>query len=363
MNNIDIDIDTVALGARSYDIAIGGGTLAGLGDRMRALGIKGRVAVISNPTVDALYGSVVADSLKSSALDSVGVIVPDGEEYKNFETYRHIMGELLRHRLDRRSALVALGGGVIGDMTGFAASTYMRGIGCVQVPTTLLAQVDSSVGGKTGINHPLGKNMVGTFYQPLLVVCDTNTLSTLPKREILAGIAEILKYGVIWDEELFEFMDKNRDAVTALDPGAMAYLIRRSCRIKAEVVSGDEREAGLRAILNYGHTIGHAVETLTGYTRYLHGEAVAIGMCVEARLSVEMGIMRETDARRITRLVESYRLPSEMPEGLGASDVIESMRMDKKAEGGSITVVLPERVGRVTIRKDVSLEILKALLR
>jgi 3-dehydroquinate synthase len=358
---------TVELAARSYDIAIGSGSMSGLGERLRRLGIKGRIAVISNPTVDALYGAVVMDSLKSAALDAVGVIVPDGEEYKSFETYSYIMGELLRHKLDRRSALVALGGGVIGDMTGFAASTYMRGIGCVQVPTTLLAQVDSSVGGKTGINHPLGKNMIGTFYQPLLVWCDIDTLKTLPRREIRAGIAEIIKYGVIWDkgtskEGLFEFLTDNRDAALALEPKTLADLIRHSCRIKAEVVSADEREAGPRAILNFGHTIGHAVETLTGYTQYLHGEAVAIGMCMEARLSAAMGIMTQTDAQRISSLVKSYGLPWEMPAGLSAAAVIEAVRMDKKAEGGSITVVLPERIGSVIIGKDVPEKSLRALL-
>ena len=338
----------VALGERSYDIRIGSGMLREIGEGIRDFGFS-RIGLVSNPTVYGLYGDAVLASLRKVCSSVDVIIIPDGEEYKDFLWLHYIQSELLKRRLDRSSALVALGGGVIGDITGFAASTYMRGISFVQVPTTLLAQVDSSVGGKTGINHPLGKNMIGTFYQPRLVWADADTLASLPHRQVLAGIAEVIKYGVIWDEEFFRFLEDQKDKVLGLDRDVMEFLIKRSCEIKAEVVSRDEREGGLRAILNYGHTVGHAIETATGYTEYLHGEAVAIGMHCEARLAGLLGYLDVKDAERIRFLIDSYGLPTAMPRGIPTDSVIAPMMRDKKAVAGELKFILPEKIGRVKI--------------
>jgi 3-dehydroquinate synthase len=248
---------------------------------------------------------------------------------------------------------------VIGDITGFAAATYMRGIDFIQVPTTLLAQVDSSVGGKTGVNHPLGKNMVGAFWQPRLVWIDINTLSTLPKREFLSGLAEIIKYGIIRDEELFEYLENHRDQILGLDPESLIHLISRSCEIKADVVAKDERESGLRAILNYGHTVGHALETVTGYTRYLHGEAIAAGMYIEAKLANLLGLTGEDQVLRIKSLIEAYGLPSSVPDEVDTDALCEAMLLDKKTISGELTFVLPERIGSVLIHRKVSRSDLK----
>jgi len=269
---------------------------------------------------------------------------------------------MLEHRLDRKSAVVALGGGVIGDMAGFAASVYMRGIPFVQVPTTLLAQVDSSVGGKTGVNHVLGKNMIGTFWQPSLVWIDVETLRSLPNNQLLAGMAEVIKYGVIWDAEFFDRLATDKARILALEPEALEPVIRRSCEIKAEVVSRDERESGLRAILNYGHTVGHAVETVTGYTGYLHGEAVAIGMHHEAMLAAYIGIMEAAEAGRVREMVDFYGLPTSLPEAVAARDLLAAMTLDKKAVAGQFHFILPEKIGSVRINEPVAEEdILKVL--
>jgi 3-dehydroquinate synthase len=351
------------LGDRSYDISIGSNILDGIGDRLNSLGLSPRVAIVSNPTVFSLYGERVSGSIRKEGFDPVAVIIPDGEEYKDLVRLNQIYDELLAHGLDRSSALIALGGGVIGDMTGFAASTYMRGVSCIQVPTTLLAQVDSSVGGKTGVNHKLGKNMIGTFWQPKLVWIDVETLKTLPGREIRAGLAEVIKYGVIYDAELFDFLEAGRDKVLGLDDAALTYIIKRSCEIKADVVSKDERESGMRVILNYGHTIGHAIETVTGYTRFLHGEAVAIGMCLEARLSQMLNHLDEDQVFRIKALTDSYGLPSEIPEDVDLSGIFSSMRLDKKAVAGELKFVLPEKVGRVRIQKGITEKAVRELLK
>ncbi len=350
---------TVDLAERSYEITIAGGILSGLGEQVRSFGFSPSLAVISNPAVFDLYGKKVIDSLKEAGFTCSHILIPDGEEYKDYFWTYHILTELLRKKLDRNSCVVALGGGVIGDITGYAASVYMRGLHFVQVPTTLLSQVDSSVGGKTGVNHALGKNMIGTFYQPRLVWTDISTLKTLPKRELLCGIAEIIKYGVIWDEKFFGFMESNRDALLDLKEDALRAVIRRSCEIKAEVVSKDEREAGLRAILNYGHTIGHAIETETGYSRFLHGEAVAIGMHLAARLSEVMGLMDKGKVLRIQSLIEAYGLPSELPSGLNIDRLVSHMRMDKKAIAGGIKFVLPLGIGEVKIQKGIREEDIK----
>ena len=352
----------VDLGERSYKIIIDSGTLSGIGERMKEFRFSPKIAVISNPTVFGLYGDIVTASLKNAGFECFSVIIPDGEEYKNYDQTYHILTELLKNRLDRNSCVIALGGGVIGDITGFVASIYMRGIHFIQVPTTLLSQVDSSVGGKTGVNHELGKNMIGTFYQPRLVWIDIDTIKTLPKRELLCGIAEIIKYGVIWDEELFIFLKQNRDAVMNLDADALRYIIKRSCEIKAEVVSKDERESGLRAILNYGHTVGHAVETETGYSKFLHGEVVAIGMHIEARLSEMMGFIDEKQVSEIKALIDAYGLPSELPADLNADKLIFHMRLDKKTEAGEMKSILPEKIGRVRIQKGINIEDIRKTL-
>ena len=353
----------VELAERSYDIAIGSNILEGVGDNLQSFGLSPRIAIISNPTVYPLYGKTVSDSIKKAGFDAITLTIPDGEEYKDLLWVQHIYNELLKAKLDRSSALIALGGGVIGDITGFVASTYMRGISYIQIPTTLLAQVDSSVGGKTGVNHKLGKNMIGTFWQPRLVWIDVDTLKTLPLRELRAGLAEVIKYGVIWDEKLFDFLELNRSKILSLDRDALVHIIKRSCDIKAEVVSKDERESGLRAILNYGHTIGHAIETVTGYKRYLHGEAIAIGMCIEARLSNMLKFIDDNKVLRIKSLIDSYGLPSEMPADIDIHNILSSIQLDKKAVAGELKFILPEKIGKVRIHKEMNKKVLREMLR
>ncbi|MBA4371748.1 MAG: 3-dehydroquinate synthase [Thermodesulfovibrio sp.] len=347
---------TVELGERSYQIVIANGTVAGIGNALAESGYRGRLALICNPTVYGLYGKSVAASLRGAGFDLCEIIVPDGEEHKSLASAGMIYTELLKAKLDRKSALVALGGGVIGDLTGFAASTFMRGIDFIQVPTTLLAQVDSSVGGKTGVNHPLGKNMIGTFWQPGLVWIDIATLRTLPRREFLSGLAEVIKYGVIWDQEFFCFLEQEREKILALDNAVLVRLISRSCEIKAEVVSKDERESGLRAILNYGHTIGHAVETATGYTRYLHGEAVAIGMMSAAVLAHLFGFIDRQTVERISALIRAYELPVVIPGEISFDVLLANMFLDKKTVSGELTFILPEKIGSVRIEKGITAE-------
>ncbi len=337
----------VSLGDRSYEILLNPGILRSLSARLWALR-PSRIAVVSNPTVHALYGPRVAESLRARGLQFFPILVPDGEEYKDLLWLYKVLGDLLRHGCDRRSVVVALGGGVVGDMAGFAAATFMRGIRCVQVPTTLLAQVDSSVGGKTGVNHPLGKNMIGAFHQPSLVVIDPETLQTLPQREFRAGLAEVIKYGVIWDAELFEMLVRDRKDICALGPRLHEAIVR-SCRIKATVVGQDEKESGVRAILNFGHTVGHALEAVTGYRRYLHGEAVAVGMCAASDLGVRTRLLARQDARRIVNLIHDYGLPTRIPSDLSLEAMARAMLHDKKAEAGKVKFVLPTAIGMVRL--------------
>ncbi len=354
---------TVDLGDRSYEIVIGPGILDALGDEAIKLGTGEKMAIVSNPKVFGLYGERVRRSLAGRGFNVGEVIIPDGEIHKNMDSVDHILTELLKMKLDRSSVVVALGGGVIGDIACFAASLYMRGIACLQVPTTLLSQVDSSVGGKTGVNHELGKNMIGTFYQPSLVWIDIDVLQTLERREVLAGIAEVIKYGVIRDQDLFSFMKKNTQKILELDPDSIVHIIKRSCEIKADIVSEDEREAGVRAILNFGHTIGHALETLTGYDKLLHGEAVSIGMCYEAILSNALGKTGDETVREIKSIVEDYGLPSGMPEGIAPGSIMDTMMLDKKAVGGSLRFILPDRIGSVSIEKDIDKDYIIKVLR
>jgi 3-dehydroquinate synthase len=338
----------ISLGERSYDIHIGAGLL---GDpaSFRGLPAAASALIVSNTTVAPLYAQRLQAAL-SSHYRSVRVLeLPDGEAHKDWDALNRIFDTLLGHGCDRRTVLFALGGGVVGDVTGFAAACYMRGVPFVQVPTTLLAQVDSSVGGKTAINHPLGKNMIGAFYQPLRVLADLDTLDSLPAREISAGLAEVIKYGPIADAAFLGWIEANLGALRARDKSALAYAVRRSCEIKAEVVGQDERESGLRAILNFGHTFGHAIEAGLGYGAWLHGEAVGCGMVMAADLSARLGLIEPAYATRLARLIERAGLPVRGP-ALGAARYLALMRLDKKAEGGEIRFVVIEAPGRAGVR-------------
>ncbi len=351
----------VELVDRSYDIFIGRGILSEIGKELLLFNFTPKIVVISNPTVFNIYGAKVVNSLRNANFETISLLIPDGESYKDYFWSYHILSELLAQGLDRNSCLVALGGGVIGDITGFVASIYMRGISFIQIPTTLLSQVDSSVGGKTGVNHPLGKNMIGTFYQPRLVWIDVETLNTLPKREFLCGMAETIKYGIIWDETLFNFIEDNRDDILALSHFHTEHIIKSACEIKANIVSLDERESGLRSILNFGHTLGHAIETETNYNRFLHGEAVAIGMSFEAGLSEKMGLLNRTDLLRIKSVIDSYGLYSNLPQDIDIRRLMRHIKIDKKVSGGNIKFILPERIGKVII-KEIRINELKGYM-
>ena len=338
---------TVDLGARSYPIIIGGGMLDEIGSRLTALLGRGTTAVVTNPTVGSLYLERVATSLQHAGCRVITIEIPDGEEHKNLGSLASIYDRLVEARLERSSPVVALGGGVIGDLAGFAAATYLRGVPFVQIPTTLLAQVDSSVGGKTGINHPAGKNLIGAFYQPRLVLIDVTTLHTLPRRELLAGLAEVIKYGVILDAELFAMIEAQLDAILSLDQPLLRTLVQRCCGLKATVVQRDEREADYRAILNFGHTLAHALEALTGYTRYLHGEAVAIGMAFAAKLSFVRGYCSKETMERVVELLKRAGLPTAVPPECSAQQLADAIQGDKKVAGGKIKFVCVEAVGQV----------------
>jgi 3-dehydroquinate synthase len=346
-------IVNVELGERSYDIAIGV-SLAQAGVELQGLGFGKKMAVVTNPSVKKLYGQRVVDSLKAAGYLVMSIEIPEGEKSKTLDWVNAIYTALLINSFDRKSALIALGGGVIGDITGFAAATFMRGVPFVQMPTTLLAMVDSSVGGKTGVNHPMGKNMIGAFYQPKKVIMDLNVLKSLPHEEFLAGMAEVIKYGVIRDGSFFDYLENNRERILALDPDVLEYIVRRSCEIKGEVVSKDEREGGLRAILNFGHTLAHAIETAENYT-LRHGHAVAIGMVYAAQLSHKTGLCDHSVPERLKNLIASYGLPvdfSAFRRKPGAAELLDAMQVDKKAEGGKVKFVLPTKIGEVVITKD-----------
>lgn len=351
---------TVDLGDRSYPIHIGDGLLSRPELILPQLAQK-RTMVVTNTTVAPLYLAPLTAALQAGGVAVAQVVLPDGEAYKTWETLNLIFDALLTERAERKTTLIALGGGVIGDMTGFAAASYQRGVPFIQIPTTLLSQVDSSVGGKTGINHPLGKNMIGAFYQPKVVLADTATLKTLPPRELSAGLAEVIKYGLIWDAEFLAWLEANMDRLRALDPAAIAHAIYRSCEIKAQVVGQDEREGGIRAILNLGHTFGHAIETGMGYGNWLHGEAVAAGMVLAAQTSQRMGWIPEADVARTRALIRAAGLPDVAPD-LGADRYLEYMGHDKKVEGGRMRFVLLKRLGEAAITAEVPPEVLNAVL-
>ena len=351
----------VSLGDRSYDILVQPGLLDRLGKHFAPLGLGPTAVVITNPTVKRLYAARVIRSLKADGFDVGLLVVPEGEQAKSMRWLNKILDALVRTRCERHTSLIALGGGVVGDLAGFAASTYLRGIPCVQVPTTLVAQVDASIGGKTGVNHPLGKNLIGAFYQPRLVLIDPSALKTLPLREYRGGLAEVIKYGVIEDAGFFEFLERDMSRVLERDPESLDRILRTSCGIKAGIVSADEREGDRRRILNFGHTFGHALETVTGYRRYRHGEAVGIGMVAAAGLASRLGFADKTVVERIRDLVRRAGLPSEISSHPSAS-LIGAMRQDKKVKDRQIHFVLPTQIGKVTVT-PVNESDLRAFLR
>jgi len=354
-----MEILNVELGDRSYPIYIGQGLLQK--PELLIPHIQGGSAlIVSNETVAPLYLQQVAAHLSNVKYGKT--ILPDGEIYKNLDELNQIFSELLKQRYNRQTTLIALGGGVVGDMTGFAAASYQRGVPFIQIPTTLLAQVDSSVGGKTGVNHALGKNMIGAFHQPQCVIIDTDTLDTLDDRQLHAGLAEIIKYGLIIDAEFFLWLEDNLDALLARDKTALAYAIRRSCEIKADVVAADELEKGQRALLNLGHTFGHAIETSTGYGSWLHGEAVGCGMLLAAELSNQMGWLTPEDLQRTRRLIERSHLPTTPPAGMSVDQFLELMAVDKKVFDGQLRLILLKSIGKSVVTSDFSAEKLKHCL-
>ncbi len=349
----------VSLGERTYPIYIVEG---GVGQAsLFAPHIKGKkVMIVTNETVGPLYEKQLRQALTGYDVDTV--TLPDGEAYKNWETLNLIFDALLEKRHSRATTIIALGGGVVGDMAGFAAASYQRGVDFIQVPTTLLSQVDSSVGGKTAINHPLGKNMIGAFYQPKAVIIDTLSLQTLPEREVSAGLAEVIKYGLIRDVTFFEWLEVNMPKLKALDIEALRYAIETSCRCKAKVVEADEREGGVRALLNLGHTFGHAIETHEGYGTWLHGEAVAAGTVLAARLSHKEGWLGEAEVKRVEDVFIAAGLPVVGPEGMFAEDYLELMSVDKKVQDGTLRLVLLKALGDAVVTSDFSFDKLKSLL-
>ncbi|EGH4744246.1 3-dehydroquinate synthase [Salmonella enterica] len=347
---------TVTLGERSYPITIAAGLF---NEPASFLPLKSgdQVMLVTNETLAPLYLDKVRGVLERAGVNVDSVILPDGEQYKSLTVLDTVFTALLKKPHGRDTTLVALGGGVIGDLTGFAAASYQRGVRFIQVPTTLLSQVDSSVGGKTAVNHPLGKNMIGAFYQPASVVVDLDCLKTLPARELASGLAEVIKYGIILDADFFTWLEGNLDALLRLDGPAMAYCIRRCCELKAEVVAADEREAGLRALLNLGHTFGHAIEAEMGYGNWLHGEAVAAGIVMAARASERLGQFSSTDTQRIIALLERAGLPVNGPCEMFAQDYLPHMLRDKKVLAGELRLVLPLAIGKSEVRGGVSHEV------
>jgi len=342
---------SVALAERSYPVHVGVGLL-GRADLIVPFLKRKKVAVVTNTTVAPLFMERVAGALAREGVETVRIVVADGEEHKDWRTLNTIFDALLEQRCGRDTTLIALGGGVIGDLAGFAAAIYQRGLPHIQIPTTLLAQVDSSVGGKTAINHPLGKNMIGAFHQPRLVLADMDTLKTLPERELRAGLAEVIKHGLIRDAVLFGWLEGNIDRLLAREPEALSHAVLRSVAIKADIVAKDERENGLRALLNFGHTFGHAIETGLGYGAWLHGEAVAAGMVMAADLSHELGYISEADLSRIRALLQRTGLPT-AAKGIGPERIRSLMSVDKKMKEGRVHFVLLERLGAATLRADV----------
>ena len=345
----------VSLGERSYSIVLDSDFLANIGQELSLINFPKRIAVVSNPTVDNLYGAMTRLSLENSGFIPQQFNIPDGEKYKTHKTLQSIYDFLLENEFDRGCGIVALGGGVVGDIAGFAAATFLRGIPYVQVPTTLLAQVDSSVGGKTAVNHPLGKNLIGAFYQPELVFIDAATLNTLEPRDVSAGMAEVIKYGVISDSDFFCWLEDNILNLKNRKPESIIYAVKKSCQIKAEIVAQDEREGAVRAYLNYGHTFGHAIENLTGYGQFKHGEAVSIGMVVAAKISAQKGFCLQQDVQRLIDLLSAFDLPIDPPD-FSLDEYVVAMQRDKKVKQGVLTLVLNRGIGECFLHKidDIS---------
>lgn len=351
---------TVDLGERSYPIHIGAGLLQQA--HLLTPHIHGhRVVIVTNETIAPLY----LQQLKAcvAAFDPIEVILPDGEAYKNMDVMQTILTTMLEHRCDRQATVMALGGGVVGDITGFAAACYQRGVDFIQVPTTLLSQVDSSVGGKTGVNHALGKNLIGAFHQPQVVLIDINTLNTLDDREFSAGMAEVIKYGLLWDNAFLQWLDNNMSALMQRDEALLTQAIHRSCEIKAEVVAEDERESGVRALLNLGHTFGHAIENAMGYGEWLHGEAVSVGMFMAAELSAKMGWITEADVAYTGELLRKANLPIERPKNMTAERFMEIMSVDKKVQNGVLRLVLMQSLGKAVVTSEFDQRALQELLK
>ena len=351
----------INLGKRSYDILLGSGLLGKLGECLSQIVQPSRIVLITHPCLFKIYGDKVLSGFKDQGWTADLIEVEEGETSKTLGQAEKIFDRLLDLKCDRKSVLIALGGGVIGDLVGFVAATFQRGVPFVQVPTTLLSQVDSSVGGKTAVNHPKGKNMIGSFYQPCLVLADLDTLQTLPQKEFRAGLAEIIKYGVISDSSLFEYLEKNVEKILQLDKKCLEYIIKTSCLIKAEVVEKDELENHYRMILNFGHTLGHAIEALTHYSKFIHGEAVAIGMVYAAKLSQKLGKCQEGIPRRLDRLVRKFGLPTDLPD-LNSKAIIESLYHDKKTMNHKIKFILVKEIGVVEIVEGIPEEKIIAFL-
>lgn len=356
MTNTSVCLN-VGLGDRNYNILLGAGNLADLPEELKKIGFPHKVAIVTNEDLGPLYGEQLRDDLLLVGQDVALITVPEGEEAKNLKTLELIYDELIERCFDRNCGLIALGGGVIGDTVGFAAATFLRGIPFVQIPTTLLAQVDSSVGGKTAVNHPLGKNLIGAFYQPKLVLIDINTLKTLDQREVAAGLAEVVKYGVIRDPVFFSWLEDNAEKLLCLDSECLIYAIKTSCQIKAEIVEADEKETSIRAILNYGHTFGHAIEALSGYGIWRHGEAVAAGMVMAAQISRKNGLCKQVDVERIETLLSRMNLPTVAPD-FTLSEYVNAMQRDKKVNSGTLTMVFNAGIGVAQLVKvaDISSE-------
>ena len=353
---------------RSYDIAIAPHSLKDLGEQLAAIGLgkkSKKALIVSNPVIYKHYGEIVVNSLASAGFDVAHLILPAGERFKTANSLQKIYDAALDHRLERSSAIIALGGGVIGDMSGYAAATWLRGIELVQVPTTLLAMVDSAIGGKTGINHPQGKNLIGAFYQPRLVWIDPEVLKTLPAREFRSAMAEVIKYGVIWDRELFDLLAKcdRLDQLRYVSAELLQTILYRCAKAKAEVVSKDEKEGNLRAILNYGHTVGHAIESVTNYRLYNHGEAVGLGMIIAGAIAVDLELWSADEQAQQVAIITKTRLPQTLSADIDLDAIVAAMSTDKKVEAGKVRFILPTAIGAVTLSDRVTGDLVKQNLR
>lgn len=355
----------VNLENNSYQIAIAPNLLSQVGDYLKSLDIGNKIVVVSNSMIFDEYGNQLLEALKAAGFSASYHIVPAGERHKTLLSVQKIYDTALENYLERTSTFIALGGGVIGDMTGFAAATWLRGINVIQIPTSLLAMVDAAIGGKTGVNHPQGKNLIGAFHQPKLVLIDPQVLKTLPSREFRAGMAEVIKYGVIWDQDLFQQLElaERLNELDSLSPELLQTVLTHSCQAKADVVSQDEKEGGIRAILNYGHTVGHAIESLTGYRLVNHGEAVAIGMVVAGKIAVKMGDWSAEESQRQDDLITKAGLPKAVPHMLSIEDILETLKSDKKVKAGKVRFVLPDRIGKVKITNQVSPHIVSEVVK